>query len=264
MGYDSTVAGTYSGKTLLVGSVLVAVGLGAGASYTTGSIQLFFSATPYLLAAAGCFAGASAFSSGERMRLAWLSLAVANVFGSLPVIVFGKPPVHMPFGPVLSPTSFAILIAFDILLNIFTVLGLVFFAQVWRSLGVRSRWYPIATLAAFGVGAAVAGPALLESFRHLADVGVRTTLADIISSTGDLIGITMIGPLAVTAFAMRGGALVWPFVFLTAGTVSWLCYDGVALIKGVELQMTADFGLAALGLMLTGAAGIAHRRALRG
>jgi hypothetical protein len=257
------VADRFSAKGLLIGSLVVSAGLVAAIYSTTGTLMRLFSMTPYVLASLGCFIGASAFERNERLYWAWMIMGLGNLFGAPPVIIFGKLPLHAPTGPDLSSTEYMVLVGLDILLNIFTVVGLVLFAQVWRSLGARSRWYPIATVIALGVGAAMTVPALLHSMHNLQLGGTHDELGSIISSLGDLTAITMIGPLVVTAIAMRGGAFMWPFLFLATGTLSWLFYDVFGVLAGTA-QTISDLSFSTVGLMLTGAAGVAHRRALKG
>ena len=58
---------------------------------------------------------------------------------------------------------------------------------------------------------------------------------------------------------MHGGALLWPFLFLTLGILSWLGFDACALLPG-HPQVIGDLLSASVGLTLFGAAGVAHRR----
>jgi hypothetical protein len=257
------VAGRFSGKGLLLGAVAVAAVLAAASYLAGGTGRPLIAASFYVLAAFGGFAGASAFERGDRMRIAWISIGLANVFGAIPPLILLRPPLHVvPAASALSSVPYTIEIASDVLLNVLEVIGIVIFAQAWRSLGVRSRWYLVATGIAFAVGAATAGPALVDAVRHFELGGPHDQLTTVISSLGDLTSITMIGPLAVTAVAMRGGAFVWPFVFLTIGNLTWLLYDAGSLLSG-NTQTIMDLACASLGSIMTGTAGLAHQRALK-
>ncbi len=244
---------------LLAGALAAAAGL-AGAAIAVPSRMTLFATMPYLLAAGGSLAGALAFARGDRLRWGWLSLAAGNLLGGLTCAAFNRPPLHTPPVSNVPPGAAALVIASDALLNILTVAGLVVFAQAWRAFRPRALWYRIATVAAFAIGALVAGPALLDAFRHLGSGGGEWV--SIISSLGDMTAITMLGPLAATAIAMRGGALLWPFLFLTLGVLCWLGFDACALLAG-RAQSAGDLLFASAGLVLTGAAGVAHRRVIR-
>jgi hypothetical protein len=249
-----------SGRLLLLISIIVAGTIGALAYVLRASAIVPVAAVPYALAAIGAAVGATAFTRDDRMFWAWASLAFGNLIALVGVLVLSHPPLHVPIGPPVPPSLHLASLVLDVLLNVFTVVGIVMFAQAYRSLGPPLGPYRLATVVAFVAGAAVVGPSIVEAFRAIA-AGGRDGWGTIISSVGDLTGITMIGPLAVTALRTRGSALVWPYLLLTVGVVSWLAYDASALLSG-DAQMLADLVLAASGLTFTGAAGVAHRMAL--
>jgi len=238
-----------------------AIGLTAFAVRSSPWGMVAVATLPYLVAAVGALVGALAFTREDRMLWAWLSISVANVVGTLTVLVTQAPPLHTLVTAPLSDTAQAAGISGTVLLNVFTVIGLVMFGQAWRSFAPRPAWYPAATAAAFALGALVAGPSVVHGLRLVANGEGRDQWAGIISSVGDLTSITMIGPLAVTAIRMRGGSLVWPYALLTLGTLCWLAWDASTLLSG-DTQMVTDLMTASLGMTFTGFAGLAHRRAL--
>jgi hypothetical protein len=240
---------------LALGAVLVAAIFAALAFVLRPWGLKPFASVPYLVAAAGSLSGALAFGRQDRMRWAWLSLAAGDLIGWISC-AFARPPLHaaIPDQRLVSTIS-------DLLLNLLTVTGLVIFAQAWRALVPRPGWYRLATVIAFVVGALVVGPPLVQSFGDLV-AGGQAQWSSIFSGLGDLVAISMIGPLAMTAIAMRGGALAWPYLFLTLSTVVWLLFDAAGLLTG-HAQTIADLSFAALALTLAGAAGVAHRRLIR-
>jgi hypothetical protein len=183
--------------------IAVAIGV-CGFVMRASSAMVVFAAIPYYLAFAGGLAGALSFTRHDRMFWAWLSIGVGNLVGGLTAAIVPRPPLHALGGEAASTTVAVLLVVSDVILNVSTVAGLVIFAQAWRALGPRPGWYNAATGIAFAVAAAVVGVPIVNAFRA-GDVGWGT----IISSFGDLAAFTMIGPLAVTAIRMRGGALVW-------------------------------------------------------
>src|SRR5205814_1755159 len=136
----------------------------------------------------GSLAGALAFERGDRLRWGWLSLAAGNLLGGAICAIYRRPPLHTPLHADASPAAAAVTLASDVLLNVLTVAGLFLFARAWRVFRPRALWYHLATLAAFAIGAVVAGPALLAAFHA---VGTdNTAWVSIISSLGDLAAIT--------------------------------------------------------------------------
>ncbi len=57
--------------------------------------------------------------------------------------------------------------------------------------------------------------------------GTWDLIVNMVSGLGDLIALSLIAPILLTALALRGGLLKWPWLFLTCILGSWLIYDGV-------------------------------------
>jgi hypothetical protein len=249
-----------SGRLLLIISVIVAGTIGALAYVLRASAIVPVASIPYALAALGAAVGATAFTREDRMFWAWASIGLGNLIALVGVLALSRPPLHVPIGPPAPDSLHLLIMVIDVLLNVFTVVGIVMFAQAYRSLGPPPGLYRVATVVAFVAGAAMVGPSIVQALRAIA-AGGREEWGTIISSAGDLTAITMMGPLAVTALRTRGSPLAWPYLLLTLGVASWLAYDASALLSG-DTQMLADLVLAASGLTFTGAAGVAHRTAL--
>jgi hypothetical protein len=45
---------------------------------------------------------------------------------------------------------------------------------------------------------------------------------------GDIFCFSLLGPMFLTALALRGGVLVWTWTLLTLSGLTWLCVDGAA------------------------------------
>ena len=217
-------------------------------------------ALAYLGGTVGPFLAALRFDRGDQMRLAWGSLAVANCIAAIGIALISGP-FHTP-DPQPSPAAWLenVRLAMDLVLNALTVFALALFSRVWRSLGLQPPWYRQATALAFALGCLVVGPSLIHALEAMIS-GPARPWSMLISPTADLLAITLMGPLAASAVAMRGGALMWPYVFLSADCVAWLFFDAGALLSG-DAQRIADSFLASTGMLYCGAAGLAHRRVL--
>jgi len=69
------------------------------------------------------------------------------------------------------------------------------------------------------------------------------------------------GPVLVTAIAMRGGLLVWPWTLLTVSSIAWLFFDAVQLLPASMIPVS-DLGTVMAATLTCGAAGLAHRWAV--
>jgi hypothetical protein len=251
------------GWLLVCASLAVAAALAVLAYVLRYTALIPLVTLPYALATLGSLIGASAFSARDRMFWAWIAIAIGNATAGAVCFLTGVPPLKTPIGHAnaIIHATHAIITAKVVIINVTTVAGLVVFAQAWRSLHPHAGWYRAATGVAFGVGALVAGRSLIDAFHGIA-LGHTSGWHNAISGVGDLISLTMIGPLAVTAFAMRGATMAWTYVLLTIATLGWLVYDANSALSG-EAQIIVDLVTVSIGLVLTGAAGLVHRLALR-
>jgi hypothetical protein len=145
----------------------------------------------------------------------------------------------------------------------------VLFARAHRVAGLELPWsrrarvlfmVTVALLAIAAAGPPLAlqlGPALR---------GDLAAASGAISSLGDLVTLALIAPLFMTAVALRGGLLVWPWAFYTAATIAWLLYDAQDTViwlvpsLGEEPLSMVTVPLRILACTLTFAAGLAQRR----
>lgn len=226
--------------------------------------QLGWAATivSYTAAVVGAAIGASSFGRGDRLRWAWLLVASYAAIGLGKLILWG-PPRH--FGPPigllphsLTPVSGAVS---TICLNVCSVAGLALFARVWHGTGLTPPWRGRITLVAFAVGVAVGGLPVWRDLHQIA-AGQTIRIGGLVSSLGDIAAITLVGPILVTAIAMRGGLLVWPWTILTASSIAWLGFDAVQLLPP-GLIPVSDVGTVVAATLTTGAGGIAHHWVVR-
>lgn len=213
---------------LLYAGVFIAVsaGLGEGEALTAfvrGQLLLLRA-----LAIFGCVAAARAFSPGDHLRRAWLWLAAATV------IVLVRDLLRLP--PFSLPPSSAggagwVIAGFGVASNLALLFGVWLLARAWKMAGIPlpgGRAGTVAvTVAAAAVALFVAGPGALEhGARAGADLASVTLF---VSAVVDILSLCLLAPLLLTAIALRGGAVAWPWALVTASIFGWLLYDGSAL-----------------------------------
>lgn len=176
-------------------------------------------AAAYLAGALGAVLAARSFGRGDRMRLAWAAIAIANSVGGLGVL-FVVPPLHaVSVRGELAPLVAAASVTMDLVMNALAVLGLAIFSRAWHDVGLLPPWYRRTTLITFALGCLVAGPPLAQALEAVV-LGPIRPWQGVISPLGDLAAITLMGPLAVSAIAMRGGSLALPYALLTLECVA--------------------------------------------
>jgi hypothetical protein len=148
-----------------------------------------------------------------------------------------------------------------IALNVCCVAGLALFARVWHGTGLTPPWRGRITLVAFALGVAAGGLPVWRDV-HMIASGQLIRVGGLASSLGDIASITLMGPVLVTAIAMRGGLLVWPWTILTVSSIAWLLFDAVQLLPA-SLVPVSDLGTVMAATLTCGAAGLAHRWAVR-
>lgn len=217
----------------------------------------------YSAAVVGSAIGASAFARGDRLRWAWLLVASYALIGVGKILLWGSPRHVGPALGLLPQTNTALANgAATILLNLCSVAGLALFARVWHGTGLTPPWRGRATLVAFAIGLVVGGVPVWNDI-HLIAAGQSLRVAGLASSLGDIAAITLMGPILVTAIAMRGGLLVWPWTILTVSSIAWLAFDAVQLVPASWVPVS-DLATVMAATLATGAGGIAHRWAVRG
>jgi hypothetical protein len=158
----------------------------------------------------------------DRLGLAWIGFGLAHVSLFATNLLVGD--TTRTVTATLTPTIEWIRNGFTFAANLFSVIAFGLFARVWSGTGLVPEWRWLATLLSFAVTLLVAGRttwADLLLARHLQLDAVGNLLSDL----GDIICFTIIGPVAATAIALRGGALAWPWFLLTVSSVAWLVYD---------------------------------------
>jgi hypothetical protein len=213
----------------------------------------------------GCLAAATRFRRGDYLRGAWTLLAACFL-----LIFLGDLTLTDGLFSGYAWTGLANGIL-TILANLAQIGGTWMLAHAWRVAGIElpgsRRNRVLMALAALALALAAAGPPALVSLR-LVLKGDASYLVSLSSCIGDIVAFALIAPMLLTALALRGGILCWPFALLSASLVSWLCFDAALTLAPVAGWPDADLKLIyecfrALACTLGGAAGYSQRMASR-
>lgn len=214
----------------------------------------------------GAVLAAFAFSRGEYLRRAWLFYGAAMLLLLARDAVFG---LAVPEGVAWRGAARG---GATLLANASAVVGTWMLARAWKVAGLElpgPRWAQHAVLAAAVVlSLASAGSAVVVNFQRLL-AGEGEALVWIASGLGDLVILVLIAPLLLTALALRGGLLGWPWALLTTSSIAWLCFDGtLAVLPLVEaspwLVTAVSETFRSLACLFAFSAGVAQRFAILG
>jgi hypothetical protein len=213
-----------------------------------------------LLALVGCVLAALAFERGDYMRRAWA------LNGACFLLLLTRDVTLLPVIPP-STTLVPIQGALVTVANAASVYGTWLMARAFSASGLElpgsATHRRTVTLVAVIIAIAItSGPFVLD-VRALfgGDAGAIVAIA---SDLGDVLSLSFIAPVLLTAMAMRGGLLRWTWGFFAAGLFAWLVYDATAPLASVFSvdQGTLDMireGLRALACGYIFSAALAHR-----
>jgi hypothetical protein len=183
-----------------------------------------------VLAIGGCLYAASVFSRGEHLRRAWQLLAVSTI-----LVLCRDLLAYVPFldrWVDASPIGEALRLGLGVVSNLFLLAGVWWLARSWKLAsmvlpGGRAALIAVTVVTA-GLALALAGPAVLTHARAVA-AGEGAAVVMLASSVVDILALTLLSPLLLTALSLRGGILVWPWALITASLASWVLYDAAEL-----------------------------------
>lgn len=185
-------------------------------------------------AAAGCAIAAAQFDRGDHMRKAWITLSVA--FGILVVnaLLFGAAS-HMTARSLSSVAEVGsgVLVAAANLAMIAGELGV---ARTWNLAGLDLQVSKPVRTASF-VGSLVIALVIVGGTAwgdvHQVAQGHYDALSSLGSDLGDVVSLAVLAPILLTALALRGGTLAWPWGLIVVGTLAWLLADGSGAVAAV-------------------------------
>ena len=240
-----------------VGAVIAAFGM----ALDTSSAAMFYRGV--LIAAAfvtavSAFITTSKFVFGDKLYASWLFVGIGYTLSTIRYSL--RLAAMIRGGGDLLPR--AALDAMLVLQNVAIAVALLMFVLAWRSTGLtvgQSR----GALIVLGIAVAlvIGGYPLIQGF--------QTRSADtvlLISTLGDVVGIALIVPLAMSARALRGGLLMHTWLYLALCEFFWMLYDiwlavrdslGVAPRAGVGVEQM----IRVTAIMFAFIATVAQRRA---
>jgi hypothetical protein len=186
------------------------------------------------LAAIGAGAAAFRFLRRDYLRAAWLLTALCYTLLFTKDLVFGLGWRAMdPFPETVAWLRGGLTLA----ANLAGVIGTFLLARAWQVAGIllpgsaRARWVIFA--AGVLLALATAGHATVIDTRELLG-GNPQRLVSVASDLGDIFSLVLIAPVLLTAIALRGGLLAWPWALMTASQLGWLLYDAVATLNVIS------------------------------
>lgn len=206
------------------------------------------------------FVTASKFSAGDRLLSCWLLIGGGYAISA---IRHGSRLLAYFFPEALLPVTVSnVLVTAQ---NIVIALALLLFVLAWRATGLTAPVSKAAQWTSIAIGIIVAvivgGYPLFKAL-----TAAEPNFSMLVSTAGDIIGLSVIVPLALSALAMRGGLLMHTWIYLAASEVAWLVYD---LWWALQPQVPSSVGTAILeafrvsAVLFSFIASVAQRRAMR-
>jgi hypothetical protein len=254
---------------IFVPLVIVAVYIAGCLIIGTGPARLVFMRseieTVKALALIGCWSAAFRFDRKDYLRWAWLLSGFCYFFILVRDAVFIRHLLGQGRG-IDYLEGGVIMIA-----NMSSIIGTWLLARAWTVAGLEPPGTIVGRRAimafAIVISFAIAGPAVYTDIRNLV-TGTPVSLVGVASNFGDIVSFCLIAPVLLTAMALRGGSLVWPWGLMTASMLGWLCYDGAQLIGNwlttdAVMVRTISDAFRSFACLFGCAAGIAQRWAMQ-
>lgn len=245
----------------LIGAVLALVSMALDASIAPLYLRALLVTSLVLTSFSGLLT-ASRFSAGDRLLASWLLLGAGYLFSAVRhatrLIAYFEPSIALP-----STVNTILVIA----QNVAIALALLLFVLAWRATGLTAPVSRQAQILSIVAGLALA--VIVGGYPLIKGLGAtETNPVLLISTAGDIVGLALIVPLALSALAMRGGLLMHTWVYLAASEVAWLLYDmWWALQPNMQLAENVSNAifeaLRILAVLFAFAATTAQRRAMR-
>ena len=186
--------------------------------------------TVKFLGFAGCMLAAARFSRGDYLRHAWFFTGMCYFLLLVKDVFFGAGS-HFQ-----QPHTFSLTVQYarggiTLLANLSNVYGTWLLARTWRVAGIAlpgsERGRIALMIAAVVVSLAIAGQATWVDVSAVVR-GDMGELVGVASDVGDIVSLVLLAPVMLTAIALRGGLLWWPWALLALSNMGWLVYDGTA------------------------------------
>ncbi len=214
-----------------------------------------------VITAVSAYLTTSRFAPGDKLFASWLFVGIGY---TLSTIRYSIRLIGMLRGadlPIPRPALDAMLI----LQNLAIAIALFLFVRAWTTTGLASLESRGTRTGLIVLGIAIAlvvgGYPLIEGF--------QTRNADtvlLISTAGDVVGIALIVPLALSAMALRGGLLMHTWLYLALCEFFWLLYDVWLAVRGHLVSARPGVGIEQMirvtAIMFAFIATVAQRQAV--
>jgi hypothetical protein len=200
------------------------------------------------LALIGCWAAAAAFERGDYLRRAWFLSGLCYFLLLVRDVAIGAWTPWAP-GPYLFGVRTEIVESVLVFVaNFVAVWGTVMLARAWQVAGLGEADSALRRRAlfivAFVIALVVVGSNVHTDVMALMG-GNLNALVILASDVGDVVSLALIAPVLLTALALRGGLLLWPWALITVSMVGWLFYDASTsvghVLRGNEsLRVTGE------------------------
>jgi hypothetical protein len=185
-----------------------------------------------VIALFGCLVGALSFGYRQHLFRGWALLAAMfALLVTRDAVIYRNLIID-----VMTSTGRWIEMAVVLPANVLGVLGAWMMARAWYVGGIalpgtRTTRNLVRTAAAV-MAVSITLPAFWIHAPNLAS-GTPHAITGVAIALCDAISISLIAPVLLTALALRGAVIVWPWALLTASSFGWLCYDATFSISAV-------------------------------
>jgi len=210
------------------------------------------------VATAGALRAATSFERGDALLTTWAVLGGGYVLLWIRYVMRLLVTLHVMELPVTFDRALLIVH------NIAVPVALWLFVRAWRTTGLAGPMsrgsFVVAVAGGLAIAIAVGAYPFLTGSHN-------TDTAVLISTLGDMISIALIVPLLMPALGMRGGLLMYTWLYLAVAQIAWLMYDIWALARTGNgwvspWALALDQALRVVALMYIVSAAAAQRRAL--
>jgi predicted permease len=240
----------------LAGAAIAALGILLDDS-TAGRYYRAVLIVAALITAISAYVTTTRFAAGDKLFASWLCVGIGYI---LSTIRYSIRLIGMLRGADL-PVPRAALDGMLILQNLAIAVALLMFVLAWRStgLGQSPGWMAAAGIV---VALVVGGYPLMQGF--------QTRNADtvlLISTLGDVVGIALIVPLVLSALSLRGGLLMYTWLYLALCETFWLLYDVWLAVRdhlgaGARAGVAIEQMIRVAAILFAFIASVAQRRAV--